>query len=142
LFCSAFVLPFIYALNSSLLLLLLEVLVGVESSETTDKDDRVETDAETSALCVGSWGDGTGEGGLGLGVTSLCKRVSNVAIPRITKTAGSGRSSYLALQHTDLEGLESLAGLVAVADILERLGGILAGDVEKDLLTAAIRRRR
>lgn len=38
-------------------------------------------------------------------------------------------SSYLALERANEHGLEGLAGLVAVADILERLGGILTGDV-------------
>jgi hypothetical protein len=38
-------------------------------------------------------------------------------------------SSYLALERTNEHWLEGLAGLVAVTDILERLGGILAGDV-------------
>ncbi len=46
--------------------------------------------------------------------------------------------AYVALQLADLELLEGLAGLVAVADILEGLGGVLAGNVEEDLLTTAI----
>lgn len=47
-------------------------------------------------------------------------------------------ASYPALQSADLELGERLAGLVAVADILESLGGILAGDVEQDLLTTTV----
>lgn len=46
--------------------------------------------------------------------------------------------AYVALQRSDLELVEGLAGLVAVADILEGLGGILAGNIEQDLLTATV----
>lgn len=42
--------------------------------------------------------------------------------------------AYLALQLANEQLLKSLAGLVAVADILESLGGILAGDIEQNLL--------
>lgn len=42
--------------------------------------------------------------------------------------------AYLALQIANVQLLQSLAGLVAVADILESLGGILAGDIEQNLL--------
>jgi hypothetical protein len=48
-------------------------------------------------------------------------------------------ATYVALQGSDLELVERLAGLVAVADILKGLGGVLAGNVEEDLLTAAVR---
>ena len=41
---------------------------------------------------------------------------------------------YLSLQDTDLDAVERLAGLVAVADVLESLGSILARDVEHNLL--------
>jgi hypothetical protein len=47
-------------------------------------------------------------------------------------------ATYVALQRSDLELVERLAGLVAVADILKGLGGILAGNVEEDLLTTAV----
>ena len=47
--------------------------------------------------------------------------------------------THQSLQGTNEQLLKGLSGLVAVANVLERLGGILAGDVEKDLLTAAIR---
>ena len=47
-------------------------------------------------------------------------------------------ATYVALQNADLELLERLAGLVAVADILKGLGGVLAADVEKDLLTTTV----
>lgn len=42
--------------------------------------------------------------------------------------------TYQSLQGTDEQLLKGLAGLVAVADILEGLCRILAGDVKHDLL--------
>lgn len=48
----------------------------------------------------------------------------------------SGGPAYIALQNANLELLQRLAGLVTVADILKGLGGVLAGNIEKDLLTA------
>jgi hypothetical protein len=45
------------------------------------------------------------------------------------------RKTYLSLQVADKKLVEGLTGLVAVANILKGLGGILAGDVEHDLLT-------
>lgn len=118
---------------------MLQVLVAVVRSHATEKDDRVETDTEASALCVGSRGDDTGEGSLGFRVTSLEKKQTCQQTCCDCNNHKQGSLSYLALQGSDLEGLECLAGLVAVANILERLGGILAGNVEKNLLTAAIR---
>ncbi len=50
--------------------------------------------------------------------------------------------TYGALQNANLELLERLAGLVAVADILKGLGGVLAANVEKDLLTTTVERER
>jgi hypothetical protein len=47
-------------------------------------------------------------------------------------------TAYVALQSADLELVKGLAGLVAVADILEGLGGVLAGNVQKDLLATAV----
>lgn len=43
--------------------------------------------------------------------------------------------AYLALQIANVQLRKSLASLVAVADILESLGGILTGDIEQNLLT-------
>ena len=43
-------------------------------------------------------------------------------------------ATYLALQRANLHGPQELAGLVAVADILESFRGILARNVEQDLL--------
>lgn len=56
--------------------------------------------------------------------------------PKTKKT--SGIVAYLSLQRSDEKGLQSLAGLVTVADILERLGGVLSGYVQKNLLTTAV----
>jgi hypothetical protein len=47
-------------------------------------------------------------------------------------------STHLPLQHADLEPREDLARLVAVADVLEGLGRVHAGEVEEDLLAAAV----
>jgi hypothetical protein len=44
--------------------------------------------------------------------------------------------TYLALQCADNQLVQGLARLVAVANVLKSLGGILASDVENDLFTA------
>jgi hypothetical protein len=49
--------------------------------------------------------------------------------------------TYQSLQVADEQTLEDLARLVAVADVLEGLGGVLATDVEEDLLTTTIESR-
>jgi len=46
--------------------------------------------------------------------------------------------SYTALDSSNKQTLENLAGLVAVADILECLGRVLAADVEHDFFTAGV----
>lgn len=43
--------------------------------------------------------------------------------------------SYLSLQSSDLQAVQDLSGLVTVTNILERLGGILTGNVQQDFLT-------
>lgn len=48
------------------------------------------------------------------------------------------RNTYTALKSADEEALEDLAGLVAVADVFEGLGGVLAADVEEDFFTAGV----
>lgn len=50
---------------------------------------------------------------------------------------GVSGGAYLALQIANEQLAKSLASLVAVTDILESLGGILAGDIEQNLLTTA-----
>ena len=45
--------------------------------------------------------------------------------------------AHLALQHADLQALEDLARLVAVADVFEGFGRVLAGYVEQDFFAAA-----
>lgn len=56
---------------------------------------------------------------------------------------GDGESNccvtYLALQGADEELVESLAGLVGVANILESLSGVLTSNIKDDLLTTTIR---
>lgn len=46
--------------------------------------------------------------------------------------------TYAALESADKQTLEDLASLVTVAYILECLGGVLAADVKKDLLTTGV----
>lgn len=55
--------------------------------------------------------------------------------PRKSGTAWDERKTYQALDSTDLQTCEDLAGLVTVADVLESLCAVLAGYVEEDLLT-------
>ena len=126
------------------LLLSLEVLVGTVRKSTSDENDGVEADSESSALlALGS--NGTGKGSLGGRVASLLK-VAWLAMcsgcakqrfdiwlhllrecPRREPSMVDG--AYLALQCADLELLESLPSLVAVANVLESLGRVLAADV-------------
>lgn len=137
--------PFVYHLQKASLgalrsLLLLEVRVGAVADQTANEEDGVQADAETSRLVVGSRGDGAGEGRLGLGVAGL--RIANVSNRLVPPYGNPGVAvdwdTYVALQSAHLELLERLPGLIAVADILESLGGVLAANVEKDLLTAAV----
>lgn len=48
---------------------------------------------------------------------------------RLRKQRGDGIRTYLSLQCTDDKLIQGLAGLVAVADILECLSGVLTGDI-------------
>lgn len=98
-----------------LLLLLLQVLVAKVGNGTANGQKGVQ--ANTQARSVG----------LRLG------RNGARAVARRARVAG------LPLQCADEQLLQSLARLVAVADILECLGGVLAADVQQDLLAAAIR---
>jgi len=52
-------------------LLLLEVVVGEVGNQTSDEHNGIETDANAGGRVVGSRGNGTGLGGLGLGVAGL-----------------------------------------------------------------------
>lgn len=91
----------------------LEVLEGEVGEETTNGDNAVDAEAAAS-------GGGAVVGGVGVGV-------------------GFGdRVARLALQIANVQLRESLASLVAVADILESLGGILTGDIEQNLLTTRV----
>lgn len=56
---------------------------------------------------------------------------------RKSGTAWDERKTYQALDGTDLQTCEDLAGLVTVANVLESLCAVLAGYVEEDLLTTA-----
>jgi len=120
-------------------LLLLDVLVGAVANQTANEDDGVETEAEASVdLGVGGL-DRAGGGRLGLGVGGLIQHVSTRVVRAQWLSWPFGiASTYSALENSDLELLKGLAGLVAVADILKGLGGVLATNVKEDLLTAAV----
>lgn len=63
-----------------------------------------------------------------------------VGVAQCLSCAESGvrLNTYTALKSADKETLEDLAGLVAVADVLEGLGGVLAADVEEDFFTTGV----
>lgn len=140
--------------GSSAGLLGLEVLVGSEGGNTTENEDGVEADAETGGSAgLSSGSERTGKGSLGLGVTGLFVEKSNVSVETVLSShangirshiciSGNGELSYLALQGADKEGLEGLAGLIRVTDILESLGRVLATDVKENLLTTAVYHKR
>ena len=70
----------------------------------------------------------------------MCALV-DVAVAQCMSCAESGGedwNTYTALKSADEEAFEDLAGLVAVADVLEGLGGVLAADVEEDFFTAGV----
>ena len=46
--------------------------------------------------------------------------------------------AYLSLEVADEQAVQDLAGLVAVADVLEGFGGVLAADVQQDFLAASV----
>lgn len=134
-------------------LLGLEVLVGSEGSNTTEDEDGVEADTETGGSAgLSSGSESTGKGSLGLGVTGLFVEKSNVSVKTGLSSHANGirksfilrtwKYSYLALQGADKEGLEGLAGLIRVTNILESLGRILTTDVKENLLTTAVINKR
>lgn len=45
---------------------------------------------------------------------------------------------YLSLEIADQQTIEDFAGLITVADVLERLGCVLTADVEQDLFTTSV----
>jgi hypothetical protein len=48
------------------------------------------------------------------------------------------RDVYLALQRANKQPIQDLARLVRVANVLKRLGAVLAADIEHNLLTTAV----
>lgn len=48
------------------------------------------------------------------------------------------RDAYLALQRANKQPIQDLARLVRVANVLKRLGAVLAADIEHNLLTTAV----
>lgn len=114
----------------------LEVLEGEIADETTNSDNAVEAEAAASlgGAVVGRVGVGVGFGDriAGLGNKMLVGNIFHMS--RIGVILGG---AYLALQLANKQLLKGLAGLVAVADIFESLGGILAGDIQQNLLATA-----
>jgi len=94
-------------------LLALGSLVGGVGGDATGNEDTIRGSAETGGARVGRGGG------------SLCRSLGR-------------RVARQSLQGTNEELLKGLAGLVAVADILESLCRILAGDVEHDLLATRV----
>lgn len=141
-----------------LLVLLLHVLVCEESEGATDQDDGVQADAHVGLL--GAAGAGLRAGGLlgfggrVVGLVEVCVLVggdivgwcallwdmcsSGVRGDWSCTCAKGGRNTYTAHKVADKQALEDLAGLVAVADVFEGLGGVLAADVEEDFLTTGV----
>lgn len=50
--------------------------------------------------------------------------------------------TYVPLQNTNLQTSQNLSCLVAVTNILKRFRGVLAGNVEEDLLTASTEKKQ
>jgi len=116
--------------------LLLQVLVGSEGDQAADENDSVEPDAHAGGARLGSGRDGTQRWSLGRRVARLvaARCVSKnggclLGSSRESRGLGISQASYLALQCADLELGQCFPGLVAVADILESLGGVLASHV-------------
>jgi hypothetical protein len=121
---------------------LLQVLVGTKCGQTTEEDNSIQTDTEPGGVGGVGWrSDRAGNGGLGLGIAGL-KTERKVSMQKfchqVHLVQGAAEETYVALQVPDQELLERLTGLIAVADILEGLSGILAGNVEQNLLTTAV----
>ena len=93
-------------------MLLLQVLVAKVGKGAANGDESVQADAEPGGVGLGLGRDGAG-------------------------VARGGRVAGLSLQCAYEQLLQGLARLVAVADVLKRLGRVLAADIEKDLLAAA-----
>jgi hypothetical protein len=90
-------------------------------------------------LAAGETAPGWGVLGLGSpGYFSPKGRSQQAAIFRLShRHRISGQETHGALQGADKKLVKGLTGLVAVADILESLGGILAGNIEKNLLATS-----
>lgn len=100
---------------SSLLVLassILHVLISSIGDSTTDQENGVQADTEAGGRAAGGRG-------------------------ALLVDAGD-RVARLALQIADIQAGQGLTGLVAVADILEGFGCVLAADVQKDFLTTRV----
>ena len=64
--------------------------------------------------------------------------LGNVSLGPLCVLGGMLGGTYATLDGSDKKALKDLAGLVAVADVLEGLGGVLAADVEEDFFTAGV----
>lgn len=118
-----------------LVLGLLQVLVRKERYGGTDENDCVDGDAAVAA----------GLDGLSCVGDLLCGRfwcwVTLLRGQSVTSSLNAlrpTRTVYLSLEVADQQTVEDLPGLIAVANVLERLGGILAAHVEQDLFTTSV----
>lgn len=151
------------ACDLCLLLVLLQVLVGEEGEGAAEQDHGVQADAHVGVagaagaglrgalLLLGFGGGIVGLRRMGMSVREFGggngKRGAILSQLQCSAIFGSmvaqrwgsgGGKTYAALESADEQTLEDLAGLVTVADILECLGGVLATDVEEDLLTTGV----
>jgi hypothetical protein len=120
----------------------LEVLEGEIAEETTNGDNTVDAESAASGggAVVGRVGVGVGFGDRVAGLESKML-VGDFFLSHVSRIGVVLGGAYLALQFANEQLLKSLAGLVAVADILESLGGILAGDIEQNLLATTRKRK-
>ena len=110
-------------------LLRLQVLISPKGNGTAEEQEGVEANAEAGGICRGRRGRG-GRGELRCRVAGLSRKslMSASRSDEDGETRNTGDTN-LSLQETDFQGHQLLARLVAVSDVLERLGGVLAADV-------------
>lgn len=139
---------FCFEIPLCLLLALLHVLVAEESQGAADQDDGVEADAHVGLAGAAGAGLRGGGGllGFGRGVVGLVgEHVSmedryccGCCGKDVCFLKGERRGTYATLEGPDQQALEDLAGLVAVADVFEGFGRVLAADVEENFFTARV----
>ena len=115
----------------------LQELIREERHGRADEQQCVDADAHPGGVGAGLCGSGGRRRGLGYRIAGLgCSMVSLGVSGGGKSGVPALRAGYLSLQRPHQQPVEDLARLVAVADILESLGGVLAADVEEDFLPA------